>query len=84
MKKRITILIKAEIIRQAQKHAAQEARSLADLIQDAIVSYLSGKTPNLRKREDAYQLFCERPIRLSKKQFEEILRTVWPSMVAPA
>ena len=84
MKKRITILIKAEIIRQAQKRAAQEARPLADLIQDALVSYLSGKTPNPRKREDAYQLFCERPMRRSKKQFEEILRTVWPSMVAPA
>ena len=74
MKKRITILIKAEIFMQAQERAAQEARPLADLIQDAIVSYLNKKTPTHKKREDAYQLFCERPIRLSRKQFKEVLK----------
>jgi hypothetical protein len=73
MKKRINILIEEEIIKRTAKRAAQEGRSLSDLIQDALVSHLSEKVPEARKREEAYQLFCEQPMRLSGKQFKEIM-----------
>jgi hypothetical protein len=74
MKKRVSILIEEEVIRHAKKRAAQEGRALSDLTQDALVSYLSEKVPDPRKREEAYQLFCEQPMRLSRKQFNEILK----------
>lgn len=54
--------------------AAEENRSLSDLTQGALVSYLTQQRPGPRRREEAYQLFCCRPIRLSKKQFQEILK----------
>ena len=74
MKKRVSILIEEEVIRHSKKRAAEEGRPLSDLAQDALVFYLSGKVPDPRKREEAYQLFCEQPMRLSRKQFKEILR----------
>jgi hypothetical protein len=74
MKKRFSAFIEEEVIGNAKKRAAQEGRSLSDLTQDALVSYLSEKVPDPRKREEAYQLFCEQPMRLSRKQFNEILK----------
>ena len=48
------------------------------MIQESIVHYLSNKAPDPKKREKAYQLFCERPIRINKQQFKEILEEdVW-------
>lgn len=73
MKKRVSLLIEEEVIRHAKQCAAEEGRPLGDLIQDVLVSYLSNKAPFQRTRDDAYQLFCERPMRISKKHFNEIL-----------
>jgi hypothetical protein len=73
MKKRLFIFIEEEIIRHAKQRAAQDGRPLGDLIQDALVSYLSNKDQIQRTREDAYQLFCDRPMRLSNKQLKDIL-----------
>ena len=74
MKKRLSAFIEEEVFRHAKQRAAQEGRSLSALIQDALVSYLSKKKTDPRTREKAYHLFCERPIRLSRKQFKEILK----------
>ena len=74
MKKRISSSIEEEVISEANQRAAQEGRSLSALIQDALVSYLREKVPDPRKREEAYQLFCEQPMRLSRRQFYEILK----------
>jgi hypothetical protein len=74
MKKRISILIEEEVIRHAKQRAAQEAKPLGDLIQDALVSYLSKKRTDPRIRETAYQLFCERPMPISRKQFTDLLK----------
>ena len=73
MKKKVGIILDEEIIRQAKRRAAEEGRRLSDVIQDALASYLSDKGLDPKKREKAYQLFCERPIRISKNQFKEIL-----------
>jgi hypothetical protein len=74
MKKRVSILIEEGVIRNAKRLAIKERRLLSDVIQEALLFYLSGKVPDPRKREEAYQLFCEQRMRLSRKQFKEILR----------
>ncbi len=74
MKKRVAVFIEEEVIGQAKRRAAEEGRPLSDLIRDALVSFLSSKVPDSRRREKAYQLFCEQPMRLSRKQFKEVLK----------
>jgi hypothetical protein len=74
MKRKIGTLIEEEVIKLAKRRAMEEGRPLSDLIQDALISYLNDRLPDPRKREEAYQLFCERPIRISKDQFRGILR----------
>jgi hypothetical protein len=74
MKKRVSILIEEEVIRNAKRLSVKERRLLSEVIQDALVSFLNSEVPDLRKRKKAYQLFCGQPIRLSRKQFKEILR----------
>jgi len=60
MKKKVGTLLDEEIIRHAKRRAA-------------LTPYLSDKVPDHKKRQKAYQLFCERPIRIGKNQFKEIL-----------
>jgi hypothetical protein len=73
MKKKVGTLIEDEVIKLAKHRAADEGRPLSDLIQDALVSYLSKSIPKPKERDAAYQIFCERPLRLSKTQFQQIL-----------
>ena len=73
MKKKIGILLDEKIIRQAKRRAVEEGRPLSDVIQHALTSYLRGKVPDPKEREKAYQLFCNRPIRISQNQFRKIL-----------
>ncbi len=73
MKRKIGTLIEEEVIKLVKHRAADEGRSLSDLIQDALVSYLSKSVPKPKEREAAYQIFCERPIKLSNEQFRKIL-----------
>ena len=78
MKRKVGTLIEEEVLKLAKHRAFEESRPLSDVIQDSIVLYLSNKVPSPQKRENAYQLFCERPMRISKKQFQEILEEdVW-------
>ena len=74
MKKKAAILIKEDVIRHAKCRAAEEGSPLSDVIQHALVSYLHDKMPDPRKLEGAYQLFCGKPMRTSKKKFKEILK----------
>jgi hypothetical protein len=73
MKSKIGIRIDEEVIRHAKRRAAEEGRPLSNVIQEALVSYLGNKVPDPRKREKACQLFCGQPMRISKKQFKEIM-----------
>ncbi len=74
MKRKVGTLLEEDVIKLAKRRAVEEARPLSDLIQDALVAYLSKRTPDPKKREEAYRLFCERPIRISRDQFEAILK----------
>jgi len=80
MKKKLGTLLDEEVIKLSKRRAFEEGRPLSDVIQDALVRYLSGKTPDPRKRDDAYHTFCERPLRLSQAQFKQVLEEdAWDS-----
>jgi hypothetical protein len=72
MKRKVQILVEDGPLRHAKRKALEEERPLNDLMHDAIVTYLSDDVPTPQKREKAYQLFCERPIQITRKQFQEI------------
>ena len=73
MKRKVGTLIEEEVIKLAKRRAVEENRPLSDLIQDALVAYLSNKVPDPWVREAAFRTFCEQPIRLSREQFKEVL-----------
>ena len=75
MKREIRILIEEKLVKLIKHRAVDEGRPLSDLIQDAIVSYLSKSIQKPKEREAAYKIFCEQPIKLSKEEFHHILVT---------
>lgn len=78
MKRKIGTLVEEEVFKLAKRRSAEEGRPLSDLIQDALVSYLSSGIPDPKKREAAYRLYCQQPMQLDKDQFKEILEEdVW-------
>jgi hypothetical protein len=74
MKKKTGILIEEGVMRLAQCRAAEEGISVNDVIQEALVFYLGSGTKDHIKRLKAYKLFCEQPMRISRRQFKEILK----------
>jgi len=73
MKQKIGTLLEEDIVRRAKRRAADENRPFSDLIQDALERYLSEGVAEPARREAAYELLCERPIRLTAEQFRAIL-----------
>ena len=57
----------------AKRRAAEERRSLSDLIQDALVRYLRKEAATSKERQIAYRLFCEQPMKLSSEQLQHVL-----------
>ncbi len=72
MKQKVGTLIEENVLRKAKRRAAGEGRPLSDLIQDALESYLS-KAVDPARREAAYQLYCERPMKLTSSQLKAVL-----------
>lgn len=73
MKQKIGTLIDQKVIRLARRRAAEEGRALSDLIQDALVQYLSPDAATAKEREIAFHIFCERPLKLTPEQFRQVL-----------
>jgi len=73
MKRKVGLILEEGVFKLAKRRALAERKSLSDVIQESIVYYVSDKFPDRKKREKAYQIFCERPMRISKQQFKEIL-----------
>jgi hypothetical protein len=73
MKQKVGTLIEKDIMRLAKRRAAEEGRPLSDLIQDALVQYLSTGAASAKEREVAYHRFCERPLKISPEQFRQVL-----------
>ena len=74
MQQKVGTLIEADILRRAKRQAADEGRPLSDLIQEALERYLAAGMPPRDRREAAYHLFCELPMRVSPDQFREVLQ----------
>ena len=74
MKRKVGTLLEEDVLRRAKRRAADEGRPLSDLIQDALEKYLTARLQEPARREAAFQLFCERPIKLSPEQFKAVLR----------
>ena len=80
MKQKVGTVIEVDILRRAKRQAADEDRPLSDLIQDALDRYLMAGMPTPGRREVAYNLFCEQPIRITSEQFHEVLNAdAWDS-----
>ena len=73
MKQRIDILIEEQIMRLAKRRASEEGRSVSDLVQDALEQYLRKDAATPRERQLAYQLFCERPMKIPLEQLRHVL-----------
>jgi hypothetical protein len=73
MKQKIGTVLEDDIVRRAKLRAASENRPLSDVIQDALERYLSERVPEPARRDAAYQLFCERPMRLAPDQLKAVL-----------
>ena len=81
MKQKIGTLIEEEIMRLAKRKAAEEKRPLSELIQDAIVRYLRKEAATAKERQIAFSLFCERPMKIPRRQLRYILEEdMWGSM----
>jgi hypothetical protein len=73
MKKKIGTLIEENTMRLAKRKAAEEGRSLSDVIQDALEEYLRKKAAAPKERKMAFQLFCERPMKIPLEQLRYVL-----------
>lgn len=73
MKQKVGTLLEEDVLRRAKRRATDEGRPLSDLIQDALESYLSSRVVDPSKRNAAYQLFCERPMKLTREQVKTVL-----------
>ena len=73
MKQKIGTVIEEDIMRLAKRRAAEEGRPLSDLIQEALVQYLSPGAASVKERAVAYHVFCERPLKLRPEQFRQVL-----------
>ena len=73
MKQKISIFIDEEILRLAKKRAEKEQRTLSDLIQESLMKHLRRDAATPKERKMAYQLFCERPMKVPQKQLRFIL-----------
>jgi hypothetical protein len=74
MKQKISMVLDADIVRLAKKRAAEEQRTLSDLIQEALVRHLRKDAVTPKKRRMAYHLFCERPMKIPLRQLRYILK----------
>ena len=78
MKQKLGTVIEADVLRRAKRRGADEGRPLSELILDAVDRYLVAGMPSADRREAAYRLFCEQPMRISDEDFREILEAdVW-------
>jgi len=73
MKQKIGTLIEEKIMRLAKRKAAEEGRSLSDLIQDALEQYLKKGAATPRERQTAFNLFCEQPMKIPPEQLRYLL-----------
>ena len=78
MKKKIGTVIDENTMRLAKRKAAEEGRSISDIIQDALAEYLSKEAATPKERKAAFHLFCERPMKIPPEQLRYVLEEdIW-------
>ena len=73
MKRKVGTLLEEDVLRKAKRRAVDEGRPLSDLIQNAIENYLSSRAVEPAKRDAAFRLFCDHPMKLTTAQFRAVL-----------
>jgi plasmid stability protein len=73
MRKKIGTAIEETIFRRLRVHAAQRGRSVSDVIEESISSYLALHEGSADERMAAFERFTSRPFGLSPEQLEVIL-----------
>jgi hypothetical protein len=73
MKHKFGMLIEKDLLRLARRKAVEERRPLSDLIQDALAQYLNKGVITPKERKIAFQLFCERPMKIPPEQLRYVL-----------
>jgi hypothetical protein len=73
MKKKIGLLMDKGIIQLAKRKSAEEGRPLCDLIGDALEQYLRKGATTPEERKKAFQLFCKRPMKISREQLRYLI-----------
>jgi hypothetical protein len=74
MKQKITILIDREIARLAKEKAAKEHRTLSHIVEEALVTRFRQETATPHARKMAYELFCQRPMKVPPDQLSYVFR----------
>jgi len=74
LKQKISVRFDAEILRLARQRAAEEHRPLGELIQEVLANYLRKFVATPKERKKAYQLFCERAMKIPPKQFRYVVK----------
>lgn len=73
MKKKLGTIMEADVLTEAKTRAAREGRSLADVIQDALIQYLhedASRGDALR----ACEKFCSHRSELERSEIDELLQ----------
>jgi hypothetical protein len=73
MKKKVGTVIEENTMRLAKRKAAEEGRSLSEVIQEALVQYLRKEAATPKERRMAFHLFCEQPMKIPSKQLRYVL-----------
>jgi hypothetical protein len=73
VKKKIGTVIEENTMRLAKRKAAEEGRSISELIQDALVEYLRKQAATPEERKMAFRAFCERPMKIPPRQLRYVL-----------
>ena len=73
MRKKIGMAIEETVFRRLRVHAAQRGRSVSDVIEESISSYLALHEGSADERMAAFERFTSRPYGLSPEQLNVIL-----------
>ncbi|GMU87144.1 MAG: hypothetical protein AMXMBFR48_23850 [Ignavibacteriales bacterium] len=72
-KLKVGTVLDEQIYQQLKERAVKEGRTISDVIQEAIVAYNAKPVIDLEARKRAVESFLSNPIKISRKELEEIL-----------
>ncbi len=73
MKTKIGTVLEEELVQQLKERSVRDDRSISDILQDALQSYLHGAPRQRDVRMAAVERFCSRPFHLSGMEIQQLL-----------